>query len=444
MESGDHRRALSFWNSTAIVLGIVIGVGIFRVPAIVAQSFSSPLWFLAAWILGGAVCLLGVLIYSELASSYPESGGNYIYLREAYGRWAGFLFAWSELWVVRSGSMAAVSYVFAEHFLSLTSLNPLYLKVVAIALVLLLALANMAGTRHGARTQSFFAFMVVCVLLLAVLFGFAAEKGDFSHFDLMREAGQSRPAKGGLLQSMFLALIPILWTYGGWHENTFLSGETREPSRTVPRALLTGILIVIGVYLLINGLYVYLFSLEGIARSELIMSDSMRVLFGKHGQRLFEVFVMMTSIASVNGMIMAGSRITFAMGRDQPLFRFFGEPHPRLKTPHRAIAVNALWASVLIVWGTFDQLLFFTGAVVWLFFSLVVGGLFILRRKFPDRSRPYRAWGGPATGILFLLVCLSLVVNTVWSYPAESLVGFLLVISGLPLYAISERRFELR
>lgn len=427
-------KCLGLWDSTAIIIGIVIGVGIFRVPAEVAKYLPSPELILLAWLLGGAFSLIGAGCYSELSSSFPETGGDYVYLKKSYGPMAGFLYSWTCLLVMRTGAIAAVAFIFAEYFVSFLSLDRSLVKLVAIAIVLILSFINMRGLRQGKRLQNISAVVKVATLMGIIVFGLLSKKGNVSNFHPLPVTGET-----GLLPLLGLALIPILWTYGGWHENTYVTGETKDARRVLPLALITGTAIIILLYICINTIYIYLIPIEKMAGEKLIVSNVMQILFGGKATKIVEALVIISAFGGINGMIMTSSRITYAAGKDNPVFKYLGKVHERFHTPSRSIVINALWSVLLIMWGTFNKLLFFTGVLIWLFFGLIVAGLFTLRRKFPDIKRPRKAWGYPATPIIFILVCAGLVINTIIHYPFESLAGIGLMMSGVPVYLVSRR-----
>lgn len=430
----ELKAVLGRWDSVAIVLAIVIGVGIFRVTAETAQYLQSPFLLLLAWVTGGAISFVGALCYAELSSSFPETGGNYVYLKKGYGPSVAFLFGWSELVVIGTGSIAAVAFIGAEHLQSFLALGNPMVKAIAIAMVALLAMVNIAGLQYSKRTQDLFITLKIAALVGLLFFGFISGKGDVAHF----HAG-TIPSAQGMVPLFGLALIPILWTYGGWHENICVAGEIRNPRTTLPFALLTGVFIVTALYVAANVLYIYMLPTTELAKTNLVAARVLEILFGKYGRKLLEAIIILSSIASINAMLLTGSRVTYAMARDNRIFGCLGTVSSRFTTPSHAIMITAAWSMILILWGTFNQLLFFTGILVWLFFALAVTGLFILRRKFPHMQRPYKVWGYPLTPSLFILVSIALVINTLFSYPAPSLIGLGLLASGIPVYLLSRR-----
>jgi len=430
----ELKQILNKWDSIAIIIAIVIGVGIFRVPAEVARYLHSPKIILLAWFVGGLIVLLGALCYGELSSSFPKTGGNYIYLKEAYGPGMGFLFGWAELLVIHTGSVAAVSFVAAEYLRKFLGITTNLVKPIAICIVLIVSLVNILGLRYGKKIQNTLTAAKILAVVAIIAFGFLLQKGDISNFQKVSVG------VGACSLSMFaLALIPILWAYGGWHENTFLSGETKNPTRTIPFALIAGVSLVILLYLAINFLYMYMVPVSKISGMPLIASEVLSRLSGASGAKILDLLIVIFSLGTINAMVITGSRITYAMSIDNPIFSYIGSINNKYATPHRAIALAAGWSIILIAWGSFHKLLFFTGILVWLFFALAVFGIFILRRKFPNIQRPYKVWGYPVVPFAFILICIGLFINTLISYPTQSIVGLLILLSGLPIYLFSKK-----
>jgi len=427
------KKALSLWDSVAVITAIVIGVGIYKVPAEAARFLQSPPLILIAWFSGGMICLLGAFCYAELSSSFPKTGGNYVYLRESYGRLSAFLFGWTELLVIRTGSIAAVAFISAEYLCSLLSAGPVFVKPAAVSIVLFLSLINIFGLNYGKKIHNTLTVINISALLGMVLFGIISRKGDISHFQ-----PAALPLDKNILPLFGLALISILWAYGGWHENTFVAEETEDAAKTLPRALMTGISLITVLYLAVNFLYIYLMPVAVMTESSLIGSNVFHILYGKYGRKIFEMVVVIASLGSINATIITGSRITYAMAKDNAVFAYLEKISEHYGAPYRAVIINALWASILILLGTFAKLLFFTGMLVWLFFALAAAGIFILRRKFPSIERPYKVWGYPVTPAVFILVSAALFVNTLVFNPLPSLAGLCLLASGIPVYFVSK------
>lgn len=274
-------KILGRWDSVAVIISIAVGVGIFRVPAAVAQHLSDPVLILLAWVVGGLISLCGALCYAELASSLPETGGDYIYLRESYGYFVAFLYAWAELTVIRTGSIAAVSFICAEHLQSCLSTSFDTIKLIAVLIVLSISFVNMYGLKYGKTVQDAAMLAKIAGFASVAVFAAWSQGGDVANF---RQTSLTLDV--GFFQLFGVALIPILWTYGGWHENTFLAGETKDATATVPFALITGCLIIISLYVIMNCIYIYLLPVPAIASAQLIGSDIMELLWGPTGKKL--------------------------------------------------------------------------------------------------------------------------------------------------------------
>ncbi len=346
----DLRKTLSGWDSVAFNIAIVIGVGIFRVPSEVSLYLKSPDWILLAWLCGGIISLLGAFCYGELSSSLPQTGGNYIYLRESYGPCLAFLFAWTELLVVRTGSIAAVAFVCAEYLQSFLSTSELWIKPAAVTIVLILSIINIAGMYYGKRLQDFFVISKIIALGTIMLFGLLSPKGDLANFRHVPFDSDEN-----ILALFCLALIPILWTYGGWHESTFVAGETKDAKKVIPFALIIGIALITLIYLSINCLYLYMIPAHQMVNAKLIAADILEILFGSYGRKILEGLVILSSLGCLNAMIVTGSRVTYAMAKDNRIFNYIGEVDNTFQTPARALIINTIWSVILIILGSFNK-----------------------------------------------------------------------------------------
>ncbi len=431
----DVRKTFGLWDSVATIIAITVGVGIFRTPAEVAKYLSSQYLIIFAWFAGGIISLLGALCYTELAAAFPQTGGNYVYLRESYGNLMSFLFGWTELLVIRTGSIAAVAFVCAEYLRSLFAVDAVSVKLIAVSVVFGLSIINITGVQYVKRTQNIFMAAKILALLGIMTAAVTANYGNLSNFH-----SNTASIEGNIFVLFGLALIPIMWTYGGWHENTFIAGETRNAARTIPVALILGVTAITLLYMALNCLYIYVGPLNKMPGSELFVSDMFKVVKWGNPKKIFEALVVIFSIGSINAMIATGSRVTYAMASDNRLFKYIGKNSGKYGTPHRAIIINAAWSIILIASGTFNQLLFFTGALVWLFFMLVIGGLFVLRFKSPHINRPYRVIGYPVVPAIFIVICSALFINTLMFYRMPSLIGLCLLLSGIPVYALSRAK----
>ncbi|MCM8775634.1 MAG: amino acid permease [Candidatus Omnitrophica bacterium] len=446
MTSNGLKRQLGFWDSVAINIGIVIGVGIFRVPAEVTKYLGSSLLVLLAWALGGLVSLLGVLCYAELSSCLPETGGSYAFLRASYGKLVSFLYGWIEFSILRGGSLAGVAYVFTaylNHFISIGAGNE---KLVTILAIVTFTAINIAGLRFGTGIQNVLSTLKVVALLAMSGLIFRLVPGPvFKQTPLLLDIGWDKA------RWIAPAMIPILWTYGGWHESTFMSGEFRETNKELPLSLITGILMITGLYLLVNTAYLKVMEPVEMARSKAIASDVFLRLFGPSGQTVVTAAVLISACGALNSTVLTGGRIPYAVGCDYPRCLWFGKVHPRLGTPLRAFILNGLWASILALWGNFEQLLFFCGFAKWLVFALAGFSVFILRRhdrflqvrqmpQAPGPGRQFAMSGYPWVPTLFVAISFFLCWTTIHYAPRQALFGFLLIVTGLPVYFLAGGR----
>lgn len=430
------RRQLGLIDSVAIIVGIIIGVGIFRAPSSIAGYLHTPSLILAAWIVGGLLALCGGLCYAELSASLPRTGGDYVYLRESYGPAVSFLFGWTKLLVVRPGSIASISFVFAGYAGYFLPLSPMGTRAMAIGAILLLTAINLFGLRLGKTTQNLLAAAKVLGLLLLALFGLSLGKGSLGNLQTVSSAAPPASLPG----AFGVALIFVLWTYGGWNESTYVAGEMRRPARDLPRSIAIGIFGILVLYLAINAAYLYNIPLSAMADSEMVASALADRLFGPSGGTLIALLVMISALGALNGLILTGARISYAFGDDNPSLGRLAKVHVRYHTPARALLLNAVWSIGLVFSGTFDHLVSYTSAVTWLFYGLVGGSLFILRRRFPDLERPYRTWGYPVVPAIFVVVSLWLVYNTLIYSPSGAFYGVALMLVGFPVYLFSRKR----
>jgi len=425
-------RQLGFWDSVAINIGIVIGVGIFRVPAEIAKYLHSPEWTLAAWACGGLISLAGVLCYAEMSSLFPHTGGTYVFLREAYGRPVSFLFGWMEFGVLRAGSMAGVAYVFSAYFRNVFGWSAGSEKMIAVAAILFFTLLNICGLRYGTRVQNVLSTLKV-VTLLGISFTIFYSHSEPQNILIPLKA---HAAPGWIF---FSALIPVLWGYGGWNESTFMSGEFKDTRRALPLSLITSISIITGLYLLINVAYLKFMAPEAIRHSPSIASDIFYQLFGNGGRVLITAAVLVSASGALNSNILTGARIPFAVAQDSAPLSWLGAVHARFGTPYAALAANGGWAIFLVLWGNFEDLLFFTGFAKWFFFTLAGVSVFILRKKHPPHSERFQLPGYPWVPLFFSGVAGVLCLTTILSEPRAALFGAFILLLGLPVYGLLHR-----
>jgi basic amino acid/polyamine antiporter, APA family len=428
-EEKKLKRKLGFWDSVAINVGVIIGVGIFRTPGAIAQHLDTIPLILLTWILGGLVALLGVFCYCELSTYHPQTGGTYVYLREAFGKRVGFLFGWTEFAILRAGSVAGVAYIltnYVQHFLPFPDS---YEKLVVILSIWIFTLINIAGIELGAGVQN----LLTSLKIIAIL-GMAVIIFSLKGIPIPGKETFSSIAQGNWM-GIAPALIPVLWTYGGWHQSTFMSGEFRDPRKDLPRSLIMGIFIVTAVYVLINAAYLQVLTPAETTGTKAIASDIFARLFGPSAQLLVSLAIVISASGALNSTILTGGRIPFAVAQDSPRLSWFAKIDDRFKTPLRSLVLNGAWASILVLWGNFDQLLFFFAFANWLFFALVGVSVFVLRNRLPHAEK-FKAIGYPAVPAFFILSCIALCWITIVAAPKESLFGAILLLSGIPLYQL--------
>ena len=423
-------RRLGFWATTAIVVGTMIGSGIFRVPASLASEVGSPGAIALVWILGGLISLCGALALAELAAALPASGGIFVYLREAYGPLVAFLFGWTQLFLAPA-SLAALALVFAEYLGTLTPLSPLEVRLVAVAAIALIGAAGYRSVRGLGGVVSAASGAKVVALATLVLTAFLL--GDGEAGALGRGAPAASEARWG---GVGLALVSALWAYNGFHDMVCVAGEVRNPGRVLPRALVAGTLVVIAVYLAANAAYLYVMPFDALRESPLVASDTMVRVVGDWGAAAVAAMVMISTFGALSSFALAMPRIFFAMAGSGLLFPALGRVHPRFRTPHVAVATYTV-ASVAFVWShTFEQLAqaFILGT--WPFLALAVAGVLVLRRTRPGLARPYLTPWYPAVPLIFVAATLWIVGSALVARPLTALAGIGFTLLGVPVYLV--------
>jgi APA family basic amino acid/polyamine antiporter len=421
------RKVIRLPHATALVVGTIIGASIFVQPSEIAGRVPSLWGVLAVWTVAGALTLVGALVCAELASTFPRTGGVYVYLTEAYHPAVGYLWGWAMFWTMHSGIIAAIAVVFARYASFFVPLDDTGTKAVAIGTILLLSAINYVGVRVGSLVQTWFTVGKLIAVVAIIVLGAAIGARVPAHF----VPPESPPA---IATSDFLtALVAGLFAFGGWHMVTYNADETVEPRRTIPRALLIGTLIVTASYLAMNAVYMYVLPIESVATSTRVAADFADALLGFGGGAFMSAIVMFSVFGALSGIVLAGPRVYYSMARDGLLFDWIGGVHPRFRTPHRAVVAQAVWSSVLVATGTFRAL--FTRVVYteWIFFALLAVALVVVRRR-SDVQRDYSAFGYPWAPFLFVIMSLAIVGNQLVTNTADAVTGLSLVLVGLPVY----------
>ena len=428
-------RGLGLFDATMLVMGGIVGSGIFINPYVVAQRVHTPLLILGAWILGGAVGIGGAFIWAELAATLPEVGGQYAYLRDAYHPAVAFLYGWVLLLVIQTGGMAAVSITFARYFIELTGLQLRDWAVATLALAIL-TLVNCFGVKTGGRTQSALMVMKIGTISILVIVGWALTR---RHADIAATAVQTWS-----LTSFGTAMVPVLFAYGGWQTANFVAAEVKEPRKNLPRGLLLGVLGVVVLYLSVNWVYLRSLGPQGLAATTTPASAVMRMALGQTGATFIAAAIAVSTLGFLSQSILTGPRVYFAMADDGLFFRAISWLHPRTHVPVVAIVAQSVWTVVIAISGRYEQILNYVISMDFLFFGLTATTLFVFRRRAAiaetNGSHSSRMPGHPLSTVMFVAICWWIVAITVYRYPQNSLIGVALLLVGMPVYWLWARR----
>jgi APA family basic amino acid/polyamine antiporter len=415
-----------------MVAGTIIGASIFVQPSEIARHLTTPAEIMLVWLACGVLTLFGALVCAELASAFPQTGGLYVFLRDTFSPLAGFLWGWAMFWSMHSGIIAAIAVVFARYTGHFVPMGETGIRVVAVAVIVALSALNYTGVKAGTRVQTALTIAKIAAIgaVVAIGLGFAATRpGDTGLAEGFTLDGNAS------FSDFLLAMVAGLFAYGGWHMVTYTAGETIMPARTIPAALISGVAIVTICYAALNLLYLAVLPLEAVRSSTRVAADAADAVLGGGGSGVMAALVMVSALGGLTGIVLTGPRVYFSMANDGLTFEWLGRVHPVHRTPARAIAAQAVWASVLAATGAYRQL--FTRVIYteWLFFAVMAAGLFLLRRR-AGYDPPYRTWGYPYVPIVFIVASLAIVINQLAREPVEALTGLGIVALGAPIYFI--------
>jgi basic amino acid/polyamine antiporter, APA family len=421
-------NTLSTADAVFIVIGIVVGAGIFRTPSLVAASSGNETIFLLIWLAGGLASFIGAMCYAELASAFPDAGGDYHFLTRAFGKAPGVLFAWARMTVIQSGSIAMLAFLIGDYLSEVRSLGAYSTSLYAALVIGFLTGANLAGIRQGSGLQRLFTSIIILGLLFIIAAGLLADAGPAA---TPGTAYAGHPALGS-------AMIFVLLTYGGWNEAAYLSAEVRDPGRNMVRVMFYSIGAITALYLVINFALIRVLGLEAMSGSEVVAADLMRRAMGENGARFISLLIAVTALSTMNGSIITGARTNYALGRDLPAFAFLGKWQGERGTPVNALLLQGAISLLLVFLGTgtrsgFVLMVEYTAPVFWLFFLLAGMSLFVLRWKDPHRQRPFRVPLYPLTPLLFCGICLYMLISSVLYTGKGSLLGLAVLAAGLPI-----------
>lgn len=457
---------LGFWSAVSLVIGTVIGSGIFMKPATMAAQLGSPELLIAVWIGAGLITLFGALSNAEVAAMIPETGGQYIFFQRMYGEFVAYLYAWAGFAVFNTAGVASIAYVMAtytEYFVQLPKLGPgaeksidlfipfighifplenIGVKTLSVFVVILLTIVSYRSTKLGGKVLVVFTFLKMAAIGLVILTIFFSGQGSTQHF--IQDSMTVDPRGWALVGALMAATSGAFWAYDGWINVTSMAGEIKNPQRNIPRSLFLGTMTCIIIYVLVNLAYLYVLPIDTIAGSTLVASDAAKVILGSVGGGLIALMVILSTLGSTHSSILATTRITFAMAEQGRFVKAIGEVHPRFGTPANALVLHGVWASVLVFSGSFDMLTDMCIFISWLFYGMSGLGVFILRRKMPDAERPYRVWGYPIVPAIFVAFSTFYLVMTIYTDVTNyiegktvfinSVMGILLTCLGIPLY----------
>jgi APA family basic amino acid/polyamine antiporter len=445
-ESAGLARRLGLFDATMIVMGGIIGSGIFINAYVVARQVHTPLLILGAWAIGGLIAIIGAFIYAELAALRPEVGGQYAYLREAFHPSVAFIYGWTLLLVTQTGGMAAVAVTFANYFVSLTH-APVSKGIIAALALAILTVINCLGVRTGSSVQNALMVMKIFAIILLIVFGFwyIYELGPASGSlpsgsgSAPNELPDLAPASAFDITAMGAALIPVLFAYGGWQTANFIAGEMRDPRKNLPLGLLMGVTGVILLYLLVNYVYVLALGTDGLAKIETPASQVMRLALGEKGKAIIAIGITISTLGFLSQGMLTAPRVYFAMAADRLFFKRVAWVHPRTRVPVVAIALQGVLAIIIALSGTYDQILNYVVSVDSIFFGLAAASIFVLRRRPTGANEAstgpgFRVPGHPFTTILFIAVEWFIAVNTFYKYPENSFIGMAILLAGIPVY----------
>src|SRR5688572_12621606 len=431
---GEPRASLTLIDAIAMIVGLIVGAGIFGTPSIVAGAVDSEALLITVWIAGGIFSIIGALCYAELATALPSAGGEYHFLQRAFGRSLAFLYGWARMTVIVAGSIAVFAYLFGDYMSRVVNLGAHSSAIWAAMVVVVLTFVNYVGIREGKAAQNLFTVLEIGGLLLIVVAGLALAPAPVASAPAAAGAGQPWYMGAGIGSAM----VFVLFTYGGWNDAAYISAEVRDRERNMVRALLIAIGLVTALYVLVNLAYLKGLGFEAMARSDAVAADLLKRIWGPGGEKLISILIAIAALTSVNGSMIVGARSNYALGRDWSIFSFLGRWDEASGSPRGAMLVQGAIALALVAFGAFQQsgfkgLVEYSLPVFWGFFLLVGVALFVLRAKEPNAPRPFRVPGYPVVPAVFVLMCGYLLYSSVTYHRTHALVGLAVLAIGVPL-----------
>jgi APA family basic amino acid/polyamine antiporter len=454
-------RALGMGYVVIFVIANIIGSGVYKKIAPMAAELHSSIWILIAWIVGGIITLFGALSNAEVAGLLADTGGEFVYLKKIYNRFFAFMYGWSLFTVIQTATISSLAYVFAQSLNSIIHLPVIFgslqhytiggvffpfqdfgVKLTAIILILILTGLNISGLKSGAGVSKVIMLLVFIGLFTIVVLGLTSHTAKPANFMDFKEL------TGGTvtISAFYTAMLAAFWAYQGWVSVGFIGGEVKDPTRNIPRGIVTGVFIVIGIYLLVNVTYLTLLSIPQLIQihdsgNQIAAVEAVRSLRGTGGVMFISLLILVTTLGCTNASILTGARPYYAMAREKLFFSGIAKIN-NANVPSNSLLWQGIWAAVLVLSGTFDQLTDMIIFAVFIFYGATTLGVFILRRRMPDAQRPYKVWGYPVVPAIFILFCIGLFFNTIITRPREAAIGLILIFSGIPVYFLLKRKYS--
>lgn len=428
-------KELTLYGLIMVAIGSCIGSGIFVTPSQIAGLIPSSGLILLVWAIGGLIALTGALTFGELGALFPKAGGIYVFLKEAYGGWMGFLYGWAYLVIITSGSIAVLSLAFSHYLSFFIPMNATWKTITGIITISLLTALNVFRAKFGEIFSNIFTGLKIAGILTIICFGFFFGNSDLS----FRDFGFSNPSGAGL-SAFGVALTGVLFSYGGWQHASFLAGETKNPSRNVPIAMITGAAVVTLIYLLVNFSYMLLLPVGKIVSSDKIAAEAVSTIV-PFGGMLVAGLIAISTFGTIGIYTLSAPRIYYAMAADGLFFRDIAKVHPRFRTPVNAIIIQSIWSVILLLfWGTLENLITYTVSIEWIFYLLAATGIFIFRKKLKNTERSYKTPGYPVIPLIFISINLAFIVNIMINKPLHMAIGFCFLLLGIPVFLFFRKR----
>lgn len=422
-------KELTLYGLIMVAIGSCIGSGIFVTPSQIAGLIPSPVLIILVWALGGLIALTGALTFGELGSLFPQAGGIYVFLREAYGGWLGFLYGWAYLIIITSGSIAVISLAFSYYLSSFIPMSQTGMILTSIIAIVILTTLNVFRAKFGEIFSIIFTGLKIAGILIIIMAGLLFGDSNLS----FRPISFSQSSGAGL-SAFGVALTGVLFSYGGWQHASFLAGETKNPARNVPIAMITGALVVTLIYLLVNTGYMLLLPLDTIVSSQKVAADAVSTIVPSGGL-LVAGIIAVSTVGTIGIYTLSAPRIYYAMAADGLFFKSIAWVHPKFRTPVYAIILQSVWAILLLLfWGTVENLITYTVSIEWIFFTLAAAGIFIFRKKLKNAERAYKTFGYPVTPLIFIGINIWFVINIMINKPLHMGIGLLFLLIGVPVY----------